>query len=120
MLRRKAISILSKKTSYDIWIGKNLLKENNNFLQLTLADKKIAIITDENVHTCQYSSLLDQISDLEVTPHLLLIPPGEASKSWHRLKEILDWLTKLNFDRVCIRKSYYNDGGDAINMQLVK
>jgi 3-dehydroquinate synthase len=99
MIRRKAISILSKKTSYDIWIGKNLLKENNNFLQLTLAHKKIAIITDENVHACQYSNFLDQIGDLKFTPHLLLIPPGEASKSWHKLKEILDWLTELNFDR---------------------
>ena len=99
MIRRKAIKILSKRTSYDIWIGKNLLKANNNFLQSTLAYKKIAIIADENVHTFQYSNFLDQISDLKVTPHLLLIPPGEASKSWHKLKEILDWLTELNFDR---------------------
>ena len=99
MIRKKSISILSKKTSYDIWIGKNLLKENNNFLQLSLAYKKIAIIADKNVHTCQYSNFLDQISDLKVTPHLLLIPPGEASKSWHNLKKILDWLTELNFDR---------------------
>ena len=99
MIRKKSISILSKKTSYDIWIGKNLLKENNNFLQLSLANKKVAIIADKNVHTCQYSNFLDQISDLKVTPHLLLIPPGEASKSWHNLKKILDWLTELNFDR---------------------
>ena len=99
MIRKKSVSILSKKTSYDIWIGKNLLKENNNFLQLSLANKKVAIIADKNVHTCQYSNFLDQISDLKVTPHLLLIPPGEASKSWHNLKKILDWLTELNFDR---------------------
>ena len=99
MIRKKSINILSKKTSYDIWIGKNLLKENNNFLQLSLANKKVAIIADKNVHTCQYSNFLDQISDLKVTPHLLLIPPGEASKSWHNLKKILDWLTELNFDR---------------------
>ena len=32
----------------------------------------------------------------------------------------LNMYTKLNFERVSIRKSYYNDGGDAINMQLVK
>ena len=99
MIRKKSISILSKKTSYDIWIGKNPLKENNNFLQLSLANKKVAIIADKNVHPCQYSNFLDQISDLKVTPHLLLIPPGEASKSWHNLKKILDWLTELNFDR---------------------
>ena len=32
----------------------------------------------------------------------------------------LNMYAKLNFKRVSIRKSYYTDGGDAINMQLVK
>ena len=32
----------------------------------------------------------------------------------------LNMYTKLNFKRVSIRKSYYTDGGDAINMQLIK
>ena len=31
----------------------------------------------------------------------------------------LNMYAKLNFERVSIRKSYYTDGGDAINMQLV-
>ena len=32
----------------------------------------------------------------------------------------LNMYAKLNFRRVSVRKSYYNDGGDAIIMQLVK
>ena len=32
----------------------------------------------------------------------------------------LNMYAKLNFERVSIRKSYYTDGSDAINMQLVK
>ena len=32
----------------------------------------------------------------------------------------LNMYTKLNFERVSTRKSYYTDGGDAINMQLFK
>ncbi len=32
----------------------------------------------------------------------------------------LSMYSKLNFKKVSIRKSYYNDGSDAINMQLVK
>ena len=99
MIRKKSISIRSKKTTYDILIGRNLLKENNNYLQLTLADKKIAIISDETVHNLQYANFLDQISDLKVDPHLFLIEPGEPSKNWNVLKKVLDWLTELNFDR---------------------
>ena len=53
MIRKKSISIRSKKTTYDIFIGRNLLKENNSYLQLTLADKKIAIISDKTVHRLQ-------------------------------------------------------------------
>ena len=99
MIRKKSISIRSKKTTYDILIGRSLLKENNNYLHLTLADKKIAIISDKTVHNLQYANFLDQISDLKVDPHLFLIEPGEASKNWSVLKEVLDWLTELNFDR---------------------
>ena len=32
----------------------------------------------------------------------------------------INMYTKINFKKVSIRKSYYADGGDAINMQLVK
>ena len=32
----------------------------------------------------------------------------------------LNMYTKLNFETLSTRKSYYADGGDAINMQLVK
>ena len=32
----------------------------------------------------------------------------------------LSMYSKLNFEIVSIRKSYYTDGSDAINMQLIK
>ena len=44
MIRNKPIDILSRKTSYEIWIGKGLLKKNNNDLKVILGQKKIAII----------------------------------------------------------------------------
>jgi 3-dehydroquinate synthase len=99
MVRKKSIDILSRKTSYDIWIGEKLLKKKNKDLKFIFASKKIAIISDKNVHTYQYSNLLDQISDLRINPHLLLIEPGESSKSWNNLQKVLGWLTDLNFDR---------------------
>ena len=34
--------------------------------------------------------------------------------------EALNMYAKLNFEKVSIRKSYYNDGSDDINMQLIK
>ena len=34
--------------------------------------------------------------------------------------EALNMYAKLDFEKVSIRKSYYNDGSDAINMQLIK
>ena len=89
MIRNKPVGILSKKTSYDIWIGENLLKQKNKDLSLTLAHKKIAIITDKNVHASQYSNLMNQVADLDIYPHLFLIEPGESSKSWDILKKFL-------------------------------
>ena len=91
MIRNKSIDILPRKTSYKISIGVNLLKKKNNDLKEVLAQKKIAIITDKNVYASQYSNLLGQISDLEINPDLLLIEPGETTKSWEVLKKVLDW-----------------------------
>ena len=99
MIRNKTVGILSKKTSYDIWIGENLLKQKTKDLGLTLTHKKVAIITDKNVHASQYSNLLNQVADLDIESHLFLIEPGEPSKSWDILKKVLDWLTELGFDR---------------------
>ncbi len=99
MIKSKTIRILSRKPSYDILIGENLLKKKTNELQLTFTQKKIAIITDKKVNNCQYSNLLDQLRGLKINSHLFLIEPGESSKSWHNLKAVLDWLTELNFDR---------------------
>ena len=89
MIRKKSIDILSRKTAYDIWIGKNLLKKKNEFLEFNFDKKKIAVISDKNVHYYQYSKLLDQMSDLNVSPHLFLVEPGESSKCWKNLKKIL-------------------------------
>jgi len=49
--------------------------------------------------------------------------PGECSIYLEVNKnniKALNMYTKLNFEKVSIRKSYYNDGGDAIIMQLFK
>ena len=78
---------------------KTCLNKRIKIWSLTLAHKKIAIITDKNVHASQYSNLLNQVADLDIKPHLFLIEPGEPSKSWDILKKVLDWLTELNFDR---------------------
>ena len=49
--------------------------------------------------------------------------PGECSIYLEVNKnniKALNMYAKLNFESVSIRKSYYTDGGDAINMQLIK
>ena len=59
---------------------------------------------------------MDQISDLKVDPHLFLIEPGEASKSWHFLKKILNWLTELNFDRTDYVIAFGGVVGDLVSL----
>ena len=41
----------------------------------------------------------------------------EAKKNNYKALKIY---SKLNFEKLYIRKSYYNDGSDAVNMRLVK
>ena len=80
----------------------------------------------------------DEISLLNIAIHKSLQGMGHGSKMLSKyvaslpLKcsiylevnknniKALNLYAKLNFERLSIRKSYYNDGGDAINMQLAK
>ena len=116
---------------------------NQNMLFEVLANK-----TDKRLWICEVNNDVigfiidmkyeDEISLLNIAVHKCLQGMGHGLKMLKKyIKSLpgkysiylevnkknikaLNLYTKLNFERVSTRKSYYNDGGDAINMQLVK
>ncbi|MEP3888985.1 MAG: 3-dehydroquinate synthase [Hellea sp.] len=83
--------------SYDIVIGQNLLSRAGELLAPHLKAKRVAIITDENVHALHGAALQSALSDVET--HMVVRPAGESQKSFTGLDAVLDSLFRAGFDR---------------------
>ena len=82
---------------YDIVIGENLLGRAGEFLAPHLKAKRVAIITDENVHALHGAALQSALSDYET--HMIVRPAGESQKSFAGLEAVLESLFRAGFDR---------------------
>lgn len=83
--------------SYDIIIGEDLLSKAGDHLKPHLKAKRVAIVTDENVHDLHGKTLEAALKDIET--HMIIRPAGESQKSFEGLQDVLDGLFNAGFDR---------------------
>ncbi|MDB5721922.1 MAG: 3-dehydroquinate synthase [Alphaproteobacteria bacterium] len=81
--------------SYDITIAENLLERAGDVLAPYARDGRMILVSDEKVWAAQGDRLRAQ--GIEFIP--LLVPAGEASKSWDQLTLLLDRLLALGVER---------------------
>lgn len=85
---------------YDIIIGSGVLNEAGALIKKQLGERRCVIITDRQVATL-YQQRLEAV--LASAGHTLLstivVSPGEGSKSFETLQEVLDQLFVANVDR---------------------
>ena len=82
--------------SYPIYIGAGLLAQAGLF-EPHIAGRQVAIITNETVAPLYLQSLLVTLAGLDVTP--VILPDGEAFKTWETLQLIFDGLLSARHDR---------------------
>lgn len=85
--------------SYDIHIGEGLIDAAGGLIAPLLARPFTAIVTDENVarhHLDRLTASLKQ-AGIEATP--IIVPPGEASKSYAQLAKLCDELLAAGIER---------------------
>ena len=109
--------VLSGKTENRIWIY-----ELNKIIIGFIIDLRYAnevnilnIAIGESFQNKGYGSKMvyNHLKNLPQKSTVLL----EVKKNNYRALKIY---SKLNFEKLYIRKAYYNDGSDAVNMRLVK
>ena len=83
--------------SYDIHIGAGLLPRIGALINPVMKAKKLAVITDENVHGHHGAALATALADYEV--HWIIRPAGEAQKSMDVLDKVLEQLFEAGLDR---------------------
>lgn len=83
--------------SYPVHIGSGLFMDAKKLLKPHIGRGRIAVITDETVASLHLQNLLQNIGRENV--ETIILPPGEGTKSFSVLQDVLDTLLKANFSR---------------------
>jgi 3-dehydroquinate synthase len=84
--------------SYPIVIGNRLLARAADHLAPLARGRTMAIVTDEHVEA-HLATLRGSLAAAGVTTEALVLPAGEATKSWAMLERVSDWLLRLGVER---------------------
>jgi 3-dehydroquinate synthase len=83
--------------SYPIHIGSGLLTNTESLLKNHIRGGRIAIITDKTVADLHLQALVRNLGGENV--ETIILPPGEGTKSFSVLQDVLDTLLTANFSR---------------------
>ena len=85
--------------SYDIHIGANLLEQAGTVLRPLLKRPFSVIVTDDTVAPLHLHTLTASLKAAGITTGTVILPAGEATKSFHHLENLLGDLLDLNVER---------------------
>lgn len=87
------------RRSYDILIGEHLLDKAAEHILPYLNAKRTVIITDENVALHQLPRLEQSLVVAHISFETVVLPAGEATKSFAQLETLLEQLLKMRLER---------------------
>ncbi len=85
--------------SYDIVVGAGLLDRAGTLLAPVLGGGPTVIVTDEIVAGLHLPVLTESLAAADRTCETVILPPGEQTKSFRHLEELLDALIAADVDR---------------------
>ena len=88
----KKIHVTLSEASYDIYIGRNLLQNVNDYFNL---DRKVLIITDDHIPDNYVNAVKSNIKNSII----FKVPNGEENKNFDNYQQILKTLVENNFTR---------------------
>ena len=85
--------------AYDVRIGAGLIARAGTEIAPLLARPRVAIVTDENVAALHLEPLKAALSAEGIAHDALILPAGEATKSWPHLTRCVEWLLERKVER---------------------
>ena len=85
--------------AYDIHIGDRLLDRLGDILLPHLPRPTLAVVTDENVDRLHGAAFRAACTQAGITPAILTLPAGEATKSWAHLSQVVEWFLDQRVER---------------------
>lgn len=85
--------------AYDVRIGEGLIARAGAEIAPLLARPRAVIVTDENVARLHLGALETALSAEGIASDALILPAGEATKSWPHLTRTVEWLLEQKVER---------------------
>jgi len=83
--------------SYPIDLGVGLIDRAGELLAGHVRGKRLVVVTDETVAALHLPRLAAGLGEIAIEP--IILPPGEATKSWSQLASLTDRLLALGVER---------------------
>ncbi len=77
---------------YDITIGQNIVANVGELLSPIVKGECVLVVTDENVAGLHLASLTAQMDEAGFAYEVMVLPAGEATKSFVHYEKLMDWL----------------------------
>ena len=84
---------------YDILIGRGLMARAGDHLRPLLKQPRVVVLTDETVAALHLASLTRALDAAGIACVPIVLPPGEQTKSFSQLEEVIDRLLEARIER---------------------
>lgn len=98
-MTRATVPVSLGDRSYDIHIGPTILAEAGALIAAVLKRPKLVIVTDENVAALHLEALTGSLEREDIAHDTIILPPGEGTKSFDQLSDLLDRLFDIGIER---------------------
>jgi 3-dehydroquinate synthase len=95
----KTVHVELGRRSYDILIASGAMSRAGKVLAPRLARPRIVVVTDDNVASLHLEKLIASLKEAGISARPIVLPPGEATKSFSRLAELCDRLLAEGVER---------------------
>ncbi len=84
---------------YDILIGRGVAAGAGALIRERLQPARAALVTDANVAALHGDALLASLNEAGIAATLVVVPPGEASKSYRHFAQVCDGILEAKVER---------------------
>ncbi|MEM9550701.1 MAG: 3-dehydroquinate synthase [Pseudomonadota bacterium] len=85
--------------AYDVHVGPDLVAQAGALVDPLLARPQVAVLTDETVAAQHLDALKQGFAANGIAMEALVLPAGEATKSWSHLTRAVEWLLDQRIER---------------------
>jgi 3-dehydroquinate synthase len=96
---RRIVPVALGDRAYEVLVGDDLMDRAGDLIRPFSRNARTAVVTDETVAGLHGQRLMRSLEQAGIKASLIVMPPGEQTKSWEGIASLSDQLLNLELDR---------------------